>query len=235
MKWRKPNQPTSSTGAMSLRDLLDKKHPLYQLAAAINWQIFEEALGKYYAADVGRPGLPIRLLVGLHYLKHLYNLSDEIVVASWLENPYWQYFCGEEVFQHKLPCDPTTLVKWRQRVGAEGIESLLKETLDTARHQEVLKQQEIERVTVDTTVQEKAIAFPTDARLYHKARRALVRVAKQVGLRLRQSYLRLGKKPYGNRADMPVPSRCSEPAKRPGNCALTWVECCAMSSVFVAR
>jgi transposase, IS5 family len=194
MKWRKPNQPTSTTGAMSLRDLLDKKHPLYQLAAAINWQIFEQSLGKYYAADVGRPGLPIRLLVGLHYLKHLYNLSDEIVVASWLENPYWQYFCGEEVFQHKLPCDPTTLVKWRQRVGAGGIESLLKETLDAARRQEVLKDQEIERVNVDTTVQEKAIAFPTDARLYHKARRALVRVAKQVGLSLRQSYVRLGKK-----------------------------------------
>jgi IS5 family transposase len=194
MKWRKPNRPTTTSGAIPLRDLLDKKHPLYQLAAAINWQVFEEALGKYYADDVGRPGLPIRLLVGLHYLKHLYNVSDEVVVKSWLENPYWQYFCGEQVFQHQMPCDPTSLVKWRQRVGAEGIESLLKESLDTARRQEVLKDQEIERVTVDTTVQEKAIAFPTDARLYHKARRALVRVAKQVGLRLRQSYLRLGKK-----------------------------------------
>ena len=194
MKWRKANRPTSTSGAIPLRDLLDKKHPLYQLAAAINWQVFEESLGKYYAEDVGRPGLPIRLLVGLHYLKHLYNVSDEVVVASWVENPYWQYFCGQQVFQHRLPCDPTTLVKWRQRVGAEGIERLLKETLDTARRQEVIKQQEIERVNVDTTVQEKAIAFPTDARLYHKARRALVRVAKQVGLRLRQSYLRLGKR-----------------------------------------
>jgi IS5 family transposase len=167
---------------------------LYQLAAAINWQVFEDTLGKFYAEEMGRPGLPIRLLVGLHYLKHLYNLSDEVVVSSWVENPYWQYFCGEKVFQHQLPCDPTTLVKWRQRVGAEGIERLLKETLDTARRQQVLKQQEIERLNVDTTVQEKAIAFPTDARLYHKARRALVRVARQVGCRLRQSYKRLSKK-----------------------------------------
>jgi IS5 family transposase len=194
MKWRKPNKPTSSSGAITLRDLLDKQHPLYQLAAAINWQVFEETLGKFYAEDVGRPGLPIRLLVGLHYLKHLYNLSDEVVVSSWVENPYWQYFCGEQVFQHRLPCDPTTLVKWRQRIGAEGIESLLKETLDTARRQQALKEQEIERLNLDTTVQEKAVAFPTDARLYHKARRALVRVARQVGLRLRQSYQRLSKK-----------------------------------------
>lgn len=194
MKWRKPNRPTAATGAIALRELLDKQHPLYQLAAAINWQVFEDALGKFYAEEVGRPGLPIRLLVGLHYLKHLYNLSDEVVVSSWVENPYWQYFCGEQVFQHRLPCDPTTLVKWRQRVGAAGIESLLKETLDTARRQQALKEQEVERVNVDTTVQEKAIAFPTDARLYHKARRALVRLARQLGCRLRQSYQRLSKK-----------------------------------------
>jgi IS5 family transposase len=117
-----------------------------------------------------------------------------VVVASWVENPYWQYFCGEQVFQHRLPCDPTSLVKWRKRVGADGIESLLKETLDTARRQQALKEQEIERLNIDTTVQEKAIAFPTDARLYHKARRALVRVARQVGCQLRQSYKRVGKK-----------------------------------------
>jgi IS5 family transposase len=194
MKWRKPNRPASTPGAIALRELLDRQHPLYQLAAAINWQIFEDALGKFYADEVGRPGLPIRLLVGLHYLKHLYNLSDEVVVSSWVENPYWQYFCGEQVFQHRLPCDPTTLVKWRKRVGAESIESLLKETLDTARRQQVLKQQEIERLNIDTTVQEKAIAFPTDARLYHKARRALVRLARKVGCQLRQSYQRLSKK-----------------------------------------
>jgi len=200
MKWRKPKTPTSTTGAMLLRDLLDKKHPLYQLAAAIDWQVFEDKLGTFYAEEIGRPALPIRLLVGLHYLKHLYNLSDEVVVASWLENPYWQYFCGEEVFQHRLPCSSTTLVKWRQRIGAEGIENLLKETLDTARRQQLLPDKEVERVIADTTVQEKAIAFPTDARLYHKARRALVRLARQLSFSLRQSFERLGKKALWNQS-----------------------------------
>jgi transposase, IS5 family len=108
-------------------------------------------------------------MVGLHYIKHLYNLSDDLVLAGFLENPYWQFFCGMEYFQHQLPCDPTSLVKWRKRVGAAGIEQLLKETLAAQRHQ-VLKSQEVTSVNVDTTVQEKAIAFPTDARLYHKAR-----------------------------------------------------------------
>lgn len=193
MKWRKAKPAAPSPGAMRLRELLDKQHPLYQLTAALNWQVFDEAFGRFYAEEKGRPALPIRLLVGLHYLKHLYNLSDEVVVASWVENPYWQYFCGEEVFQHHLPCDPTSLVKWRKRVGAEGMETLLKETLDTARREQALKEHEAERVNVDTTVQEKAIAFPTDARLYHKARRALLRLAQHLGYGLRQTYVRLAK------------------------------------------
>src|SRR5437870_1868847 len=135
MKWRPTSQPRSGSAALGLRHLLDHQHPLYRLAAAINWQVFEDQCGKFYAATLGRPALPARLLVGLHYLKHLYNVSDEVVVASWVENPYWQYFCGYEQFQHRLPCDPTSLVKWRQRVGAEGIEKLLQESLDTARRQ----------------------------------------------------------------------------------------------------
>ena len=116
--------------------------------------------------------------MGLHYLKHLDKVSDEVVVTSWVENPYWQYFCGEAYFVHELPCDPTSLVKWRQRVGVAGSEKLLKESLAAAQREAVLTEAELKRVNVDTTVQEKAIAFPTDARLYHKARQALVRVAK---------------------------------------------------------
>jgi transposase, IS5 family len=138
--------------------------------------------------------VPTRLLVGLHYLKHLYHVSDEVVLASWLENPYWQYLCGEEFFRHELPCVPTSLVKWRQRVGAAGVEQLLKQSLDTAQRAGVLPPAELKRVNVDTTVQEKAIAFPTDARLYHKARRALVRLARMLRYKLRQSYERVGKK-----------------------------------------
>jgi IS5 family transposase len=179
---------------MALRRMLNPQHSLYLLAEAINWQGFDNQFGPLYAEGIGRPALSTRLMVALHYIKHLYALSDDLVLAGFLENPYWQFFCGMEYFQHQLPCDPSSLVKWRKRVGATGIEQLLKETLAAAKRQQALKAQEIESVNVDTTVQEKAIAFPTDARLYYKACRARVRLSRQVGLKLRQSYSRLSKK-----------------------------------------
>src|SRR5215216_2654533 len=194
MKWRKPSQPNPLAGAAPLRNLLDPQHSLYLLAEAINWPVFDEQFGLLYADGVGRPALSTRLMVALHYIKHLYDLSDDLVLAGFLENPYWQFFCGMEYFQHQLPCDPTSLVKWRKRVGATGIEQLLKETIEAAKRQQALKASDIDSVNVDTTVQEKAIAFPTDARLYHKSRRALVRLSREVGFKLRQNYSRLGKK-----------------------------------------
>ncbi len=176
-----------------LDQILNLKHPLVELAQSIEWDVFEREMGALYVEKRGCPGLPIRLLVGLHYLKYVYDVSDEGVVEGFLENPYWQYFCGYEYFQHEFPCDPTSLVKWRKRVGPEGMEKLLKETIATAQRKEILKPRELERVNVDTTVQEKAVAFPTDARLYHKMRRRLVREAKARGIELRQSYERVGK------------------------------------------
>jgi IS5 family transposase len=170
-----------------LKDFLNPAHPLYRLAGVVSWAQFERQFGHFYAEGVGRPALATRLLVGLHYLKYLYNVSDEVVVASWVENPYWQYFCGAEYFVHEFPCDPTSLVKWRRRVGVEGSEQLLKESLAAAQREALLTATEVKRVNVDTTVQEKAIAFPTDARLYHKARQALVRVARCCNFKLRQS------------------------------------------------
>lgn len=177
-----------------LEQILDHSHPLYRLAGQIQWSVFEEAFGSLYVEDNGRPGLPIRLMVGLHYLKHAFNESDESVVAKLLENPYWQYFCGFEYFQHRLPLDPSSMTRWRQRIGPEGMKKMLGETLETAKRGNLLKEQHMDRVNVDTTVQEKAIAFPTDARLYDKARRALVRAAEERGVKLRQSYPRLGKR-----------------------------------------
>lgn len=165
MKWRKPKQGQARPGAPGLKEFLNPAHPLYRVAEVLNWTQFARQFGQYYAEGMGRPALATRLVVGLHYLKHLYNVSDEVVVASWVENPYWQYFCGVEYFTHEFPCDPTSLVKWRQRVGAAGIEKLLKESLAAAQREAVLPPTEVKRVTVDTTVQEKAIAFPTDARL----------------------------------------------------------------------
>ena len=172
--------------------LVSHEHPLYQLAEAIDWTRFETELGPLYAEAVGRPGLPTRLMVGLHYLKYLFDESDESVVEKWVENPYWQLFCGRTYFEHELPCHPTSLVRWRRRLGAAGVEKLLTETLSTAKREGALGEREIKRVNVDTTVQEKAVAFPTDARLYHKARRSLVRLAGSAGIALRQTYVRLG-------------------------------------------
>lgn len=198
MKWRKPKRRVPRPSDVLLKDFLNAAHPLYRLASVVNWAQFERQFGQFYAEGMGRPALATRLLVGLHYLKYLSNVSDEVVVASWVENPYWQYFCGADYFTHELPCDPTSLVKWRKRVGVEGSEKLLKESLAVAQREAVLTPTEIKRVNVDTTVQEKAVAFPTDARLYYKARQALIRVAQCCHFKLRQSYVRLGKRAVVN-------------------------------------
>ena len=180
----------------SLEQILNRKHPLYQLANKIDWEKFDKSFGALFVQNQGRPGLPTRLVVGLHYLKHAYNESDESVVSHLLENPYWQYFCGFKQFQHELPIDPSSLTRWRKRLGPDKVAELLVATIQTAQEKKLLTEKHIERVNVDTTVQEKAIAFPTDARLYHKARRILVRLARKSSINLRQSYERVGKRAY---------------------------------------
>jgi len=176
-----------------LEQIIDLKHPLCQLANTVNWSYFEQEFGPLYVEKRGRPGKPIRLMVALHYLKHTFDESDESVVERFLENPYWQYFAGFEYFQHSFPLDPSSLVKWRKRIGSEGMEKIFSQTLKMAQHSGLLKRSHLNKVNIDTTVQEKAIAFPTDARLYYKMREQLVREAKVRGIDLRQSYKRLGK------------------------------------------
>ena len=194
MKPKKPkHQDQADLFRSRLDQILDRKHPLSILANQIDWSVFENKFGKLYA-DRGRPALPTRLMVGLHYLKHAFDESDESVVARLLENGYWMYFCGFEFFIHRLPLDPSSLVRWRKRIGPKQMEELLGETLEAAKQGEHLTGRHMERVNVDTTVQEKAIAYPTDARLQHKARVLLVKAAKQRGIPLCQSYLRLGKR-----------------------------------------
>ena len=185
-----PIPPQDDLFRHQLDNLLDSRHELYRLAGQIPWDQCVKRFGPLYA-DRGRPGLPIRLLVGLQYLKHLYALSDEEVVARWVENPYWQYFCGEVYFQHALPIDPSQMTRFRQRIGEAGCEWLLKLTIDVGLETKTIQPMHLRQVTVDTTVQPKAVAFPTDARLYVKGLRTLVRRAKQTGLPLRQSYRRL--------------------------------------------
>ncbi len=193
MKPRKPeSSPHEDLFRMKLEQLINQRHELCRLARVIDWQRCEAQFGALYAEE-GRPGIPVRLMVGLHYLKHAFNESDESVVARWVENPYWQYFCGEEYFSHRLPIDPSQMTRFRQRIGESGCEWLLSLTVRAGLDTETLKPSSLSVVNVDTTVQEKAIAFPTDARLYHKACKTLVRNAKQLNIALRQSYARVGK------------------------------------------
>ena len=177
-----------------LDQILDREHSLYKLSRQIEWKVFEHEFGALYSPGQGRPGPPIRPMVGLHYLKHAFDESDESVVERFVENPCRQYFCGFEYFQHQLPLDDTSLVKFRNRIGAKGREKLSAETIEVAKRQKLIQRGHLDKVNADTTVQEKAIAFPTDARLYHKMRVWLVREADQRGIKLRQSFPRLGKK-----------------------------------------
>ncbi len=132
-----------------LEHQLNHKHPLFKLAHSIDWRAIEEQLGRTASDQGGRPPLPTRLLVGLHYLQGMYDESDESVVSKWVENPYWQYLYGEITFQHHLPCHPTTLEKWRQHLGCEGMETLLKYVLQNAMGHGALVAKDIERVNVD--------------------------------------------------------------------------------------
>jgi IS5 family transposase len=137
--------------------------------------------------------LPTRLMAGLSILKHTFNLSDDAVCVRYLDSPYFQYFCGEEFFQHSLPFDRSSMTRWRQRMGDDRIKALLQESLSVAVKSGAMKPADTRQVIVDTTVQPKNVMFPTDAKLIHRARERLVRLAKKTGLELRQTYVRLGK------------------------------------------
>ena len=149
-----------------LATILDPRHELLRLAALIDWAALDAAFGPLYA-EAGRPGLPTRLMAGLHLLKHAKGLSDEQVRAQWVENPYFQAFCGETWFRHRLPLDRSSTTRWRRRVGPERLEVLLAETIAAAMTSGAMAEKHARRVTIDTTVQTKAVAHPTDSHLLH--------------------------------------------------------------------
>src|SRR3982750_4977747 len=167
--------------------LITPPHPLVQLAGLIDGARFDAAFGSR-SAETGRPGLPTRLMVGLHLLKHLKGLSDEAVCAQWVENPSMQAFCGEAVFRHVLPLDRSSLTRWRARIGADQREELLAETIAAATRTEALPPARLERVTSDTSVQTKAVAHPTDSHLLLRGIEWLNRLARKHRVRLRQSF-----------------------------------------------
>ncbi len=175
-----------------LKNIINLQHELVRLGELLDWARLEAHFAPYYKEE-GRPGLPIRLLVGLHLLKHIEGLSDEAVCARWERDPYMQYFCGEEYFQHAFPLERSGLTHFRNRVGDQALETLLQETLAAAYRAGALSVRATEAVAVDTTVQEKAIAHPTEHGLLLAAIERLGAQAKKAGLRLRQSYVRVAR------------------------------------------
>ena len=176
-----------------LDQIVDMNHALAKLGRQIDWRFLEERFGAVYSDGPGQPPLPTRLMAGLAILKHTFNLSDEGLCERWIENPYYQLFCGEEFFAHELPFERTSITRWRQRMGEEKIVALIQESLNVAVRTGAAKPQDFTRVIVDTTVQPKNVMFPTDARLTHRALVKLVWLARKHGVKLRQTYVRVGK------------------------------------------
>jgi IS5 family transposase len=155
---------------VELSRIIDHGHSLIKLAAVVEWDQLEKVFGETYCPDNGRAAISTRLMVALHYLKYTHNLSDDDVVAGWVENPYWQYFSGMKYFEHEVPIHPSSMTRWRKRIGEAGAEQLLKQTLEAGLKLNAIKQFQLKRINVDTTVQEKEVRFPADARLYDRAR-----------------------------------------------------------------
>jgi IS5 family transposase len=178
----------------ALEAIINLGHPLVRLAGEIDWGFLDGRFASVCTPGVGQPPLPTRLVAGLFILKHMHDLSDEVLCARWLENPYYQFFCGELSFCHRLPFERSSLTHWRQRLGEEQLAALLQESLSVAHKTGALATRDLERVVVDTTVQPKAIAHPTDARLCHRAIEKLINLARRNDVPLRQSYRRVAKR-----------------------------------------
>jgi IS5 family transposase len=188
----KPRTPSESQPSRPrLDEQIDLAHPLARLAALIDWEDIERSFSAHFASTRGRPALSPRLVAGLLYLQHTFAASDEAVVNTWVENPYWQHFTGETHLQTKAPIDPSSLTRWRRRIGEAGVETLLKVTIEAARRCGFVKKTSFERVIVDSTVMLKAIAHPTDSRLLERSRQHLLKAAAEQGLSMRQSYARI--------------------------------------------
>lgn len=174
-----------------LSNELNPKNELLILSRMIPWQKLEAEFADLYQSDArsgGQPPKPIRLMIGLLLLQHLHHLSDEQVVRNWVENPYWQHFCGYDFLQWEFPINPSSLTRFRQRLGSIRLEKILSLTVSVAVKSEAVKVKDLKKVIVDTTVMPKNIEFPTDSKLYNKARIRLVKLANKHGIALRQNY-----------------------------------------------
>jgi len=185
---KKPAEHQMSIFEVALESFIDMNHELVLLSKQIDWGEVESEFAEYYCADNGRPSVPIRTMVGMMLLKSIYNLSDEGVVARWLENPYMQYFTGEKVFQKRPPMNPIDMTKFRKRIGEKGAEKIFKISLMVNASE--ITEKEMKQVMIDSTVQEKNITFPTDAKLYRKIIERVLKLSEQENIELRRTYTR---------------------------------------------
>jgi|LGVC01.1.fsa_nt_gb IS5 family transposase len=184
MVGKQDRAPQLSIFDTPLERFINMNHELCILSKQIDWKSIEKDFASYYS-EIGRPSVPIRRMIGLLLLKHIYNLSDEAIVDRWMENPYWQYFSGELVFQTAKPFDPTDFIHFRNRIGKDGAEKLLKVSIELFG-----KQAQEKEVLLDSTVQEKNITYPTDAKLHKRIIDKVNKIAKKEGITLRQTYTR---------------------------------------------
>ena len=182
MKGKLPDQRQGNLFRPILKEIVNPKHELVILAQRIDWNEFEQHFSVLYS-HTGQPGTAIRTMVGLLLLKRMYNLGDETVMGQWVQNPYFQYFCGESEFQWKPPCDPSDLVHFRNRIGEEGAKKIFQLSVETRKDE--IKTRD---VLIDTTAQEKNITYPTDAKLLLKVISACNKIAREEKVKQRQSY-----------------------------------------------
>ena len=228
---REPEQPQRELFQIDLEQLIDMSHALVRLGDVIDWQSFERTMGSTYHPSHGAPGISTRLMVALHYLKYQHDLSDEDVVALWIENPYWQHFSGMKHFQHRMPIDASSMTRWRKRLGDAGAEQMLRATIEAGMKMRVIRPAELKRVNADTTVETKAIRFPTDARLYQRMReRLVVKAARAEGLTIKQSYRHVGRRllmqssRYAHARQMKRARACTRKLKTQLGCVIREVE-----------
>jgi len=188
MKGKIPKNPQLNVFRTPLVNMINMKHELVLLAQRIDWEKVERDFSVYYPRH-GRPAIPIRKMVGSMMLKQMYNLGDETFVARWIENPYWQYFCGETHFQYDEPYDPSDFVHFRKRIGEEGAQKILKLSINIFDSKEVHEKE----ILIDTTVQEKNITYPTDSKLHKKIIEGCLKIAEKEDIKLRQRYTRIVK------------------------------------------
>ena len=192
--YKSPSRHRQNTLFWDLETMLDSRNPLFKLANLIDWASFESAFSPLFSGENGRPPKPVRLMVGLLILKHVRNVSDEQVVSQFSENAYYQYFCGMQEFSPGFPCNATELVHFRKRIGEKGMELILQESIrvnnkdnSDAHH---------DTAFIDSTVQEKNVTYPTDAKLHKKIVKHVLKIVRKYNLPLRQSYTFVLKKIY---------------------------------------